>query len=226
MARIERALLSVTDKSGIVAFAQALSSLAQRWEAVICADTAHVHIDEGGAPEQMAGLKLWPVPTPDGKLTPALVDTMAIDFGFVHRAQPAVVTIAQSTELGTVYSPEEIAALADHVHGLGMRLHMDGARLANAAAGLGVPLRAITTDAGVDAVKVGIGAGSICTTRVVAGIGLVTPLGNNRQLNLEALRSGRSGVGTISRFDPSEFPSQMAGEVKGFDPSSWVDETL
>ena len=133
----------------------ALSALAQRWEAVICADTAHVHIDEGGAPEQVAGLKLWPVPTPDGKLTPALVDTMAIDFGFVHRAQPAVVTLAQSTELGTVYSVDELAALVDHAHGLGLRVHMDGARLANAAAGLGVPLRAITTDVGIDALSFG-----------------------------------------------------------------------
>ena len=107
------------------------------------------------SPEQMAGLKLWPVPTPDGKLTPALVDTMAIDFGFVHRAQPAVVTLAQSTELGTVYSVDELAALVDHAHGLGLRVLMDGARLANAAAGLGVPLRAITTDVGIDALSFG-----------------------------------------------------------------------
>jgi threonine aldolase len=103
----------------------------------------------------VGGLKLLPVPTPDGKLTPALVDTEARGFDDVHRAQPQVVSITQSTELGTAYSVDEVAALCEHAHGLGMRVHMDGARLANAAASLGVPLRAFTTDAGVDVLSFG-----------------------------------------------------------------------
>jgi threonine aldolase len=133
----------------------ALQSMTTRWQAVICADGAHINADEGGAPETMAGLKLHTVATPDGKLTPALVDRQAWGFGDEHRAQPAVVSITQSTELGTRYTPDEIAALADHVHSLGMTLHLDGARISNAAAGLDLPLRAFTTDAGVDVVSFG-----------------------------------------------------------------------
>jgi threonine aldolase len=132
-----------------------LQALLSRWEAVICADTAHIHCDEGGAPEKMAGLKLLTVPTPDGRLTPELVDRQAWGFGDEHRAQPAAVSITQSTELGTLYTPAEVAAIAAHAHERGMALHMDGARLSNAAAALDVPLRAITTDAGVDVLSLG-----------------------------------------------------------------------
>lgn len=133
----------------------ALQSATRRWEAVICAQTAHVNVDEGGAPEKVAGLKLWTVPTSDGKLTPELIATQVFDTGFVHRAQQAVVTITQSTEMGTVYSPDEVRAIADYCHAQGLALHLDGARIANAAAGLGVPFRAFTTDAGVDIVSFG-----------------------------------------------------------------------
>jgi threonine aldolase len=133
----------------------ALQSLTRRWEAVICAQTAHINVDEGGAPEKVAGLKLWTVPTSDGKLTPELIATQVFDTGFVHRAQQAVVTITQSTEMGTVYSPAEIKAIADYCHGQGLTLHLDGARISNAAASLGVPFRAFTTDAGVDIVSFG-----------------------------------------------------------------------
>ena len=133
----------------------ALQAMTQRWDAVICADTAHIHTDECGAPEKVAGLKLLPVPTPDGKLTPELVDTQAWGFGDEHRAQPKVVSITQSTELGTVYTPDEIAALAKHAHERGMFVHLDGARIANAAAALDVSLRAFTTDAGVDVLSFG-----------------------------------------------------------------------
>lgn len=133
----------------------ALQAMTSRWEAVVCTETAHVHADEGGAPETMAGIKLLTVPTSDGKLTPDLVNRQAWGFGFEHRAQPAVVSITQSSELGTRYTPAEIAAIADHVHDLGMTLHMDGARIANAAAGLDLPLRTLTTDVGVDVLSFG-----------------------------------------------------------------------
>ncbi|MCX6432651.1 MAG: low specificity L-threonine aldolase, partial [Actinobacteria bacterium] len=133
----------------------ALQAMTQRWEAVVCAMSAHVNVDEGGAPEKGAGLKLWTVPTADGKLTPELIDTQAWGFGDVHRAQPGVVTITQSTELGTLYSVDEVRAITDHAHSLGMSVHLDGARISNAAAALGVPFRAFTTDAGVDVVSFG-----------------------------------------------------------------------
>ena len=134
----------------------ALQALTTPGQAVVCADSAHLHVDEGGAPERLAGVKLWTVPTPDGKLTPDLVARQAWGFEQVHRAQPACVSVAQATELGTVYDAAELAALAEQAHGLGMRFHVDGARLANAAAHLQVPLRALTTDVGVDMVSLGV----------------------------------------------------------------------
>lgn len=133
----------------------ALQAMLPRWGAVICTTTAHVHVDEGGAPERVGGTKLLPVPTEDGKLTPELVDREAWGFGDEHRAQPAVVAITQSTELGTRYEPAEIKELVEHAHSLGMKVYVDGARLANAAAGLGVGLGETTTALGVDVVGLG-----------------------------------------------------------------------
>ncbi|KNH21121.1 threonine aldolase [Arthrobacter sp. ZBG10] len=133
----------------------ALQSLLPRWGAVVCASTAHINMDENGAPERIGGIKLLHVPTPDGKLTPELIDREAWGWGDEHRAQPLAVSITQTTELGTCYTPEEVAAIAEHAHAKGMKLHMDGARLANAAAHLQVPLRAFTRDAGVDILSFG-----------------------------------------------------------------------
>jgi len=132
-----------------------LQSMLPRWGAVICASTAHINTDEGGAPERVGGLKLLPVQTPDGKLTPELIDQEAWGWGDEHRAQPLVVSITQTTELGTLYTPAEVRAIADHAHAKGMLLHMDGARISNAAAALGVPFREFTSDAGVDMLSFG-----------------------------------------------------------------------
>ena len=133
----------------------ALTSLLPRWGAVIGTATAHIHTDEGGAPEKVAGIKLLAVPTPDGKLTPELVATEAWGWGDEHRAQPSAVSITQTTELGTLYTPAEVRAIADDAHRAGMAVHMDGARIWNAAAALGVPFREFTTDAGVDILSFG-----------------------------------------------------------------------
>jgi threonine aldolase len=133
----------------------ALQACAKRWEAVICADTAHIHADEGGAPEKMAGLKLWTLPTPDGKLTVEIVETAMFDIGSVHRAQPGVISITNTTEMGTLYSAAEVKALADYAHANNLYLHLDGARISNAAAALGLPFKAFTTDVGVDILSFG-----------------------------------------------------------------------
>lgn len=133
----------------------ALQSAVKRWEAVVCVESAHIHMDEGGAPEKMGGLKLWTVPSPDGKLSVEGLKSQLFDFGFVHRAQPGVVSITQTTEMGTVYQPEEISALADVAHEHGLLLHLDGARLSNAAAALGKSFKEFTTDVGVDLVSLG-----------------------------------------------------------------------
>lgn len=128
----------------------ALTSVLPRWGAVVTASSAHIHTDEAGAPERMTGLKLLTVPTADGKLTPDLVAREAWGWGDEHRAQPLAVSITQATELGTVYTPDEVRALCEFAHEHGMAVHMDGARLWNAAAALGVGFREFTTDAGVD----------------------------------------------------------------------------
>jgi len=141
--------------NGTGANVTALTSLLPRWGAVVTTSTAHIHTDENGAPERISGLKLLTVDTPDGKLTPDLIDRQAWGWGDEHRAQPLAVSITQTTELGTLYSVEEIRAIADHVHAKGMTLHMDGARIANAAAALGRPLRDFTVDAGVDILSFG-----------------------------------------------------------------------
>ncbi|RFA18015.1 threonine aldolase family protein [Subtercola boreus] len=132
-----------------------LQSMLPRWGAVVCAQTAHINTDENAAPERIAGLKLLTVETPDGKLTPELIDREAWGWGDEHRAQPLAVSITQTTELGTLYTVDDVRAIAEHVHARGMTLHMDGARLSNAAAALGVPLRDFTTDAGVDMLSYG-----------------------------------------------------------------------
>ncbi|WP_262106872.1 low specificity L-threonine aldolase [Arthrobacter sp. Marseille-P9274] len=141
--------------NGTAANVLALQALLPRWGAVICAATAHINTDENGAPERIGGMKLLPITTPDGKLTPELIDAEAWGWGDEHRAQPLVVSITQTTELGTCYTPEEIQRIAEHVHARGMKLHLDGARLANAAAHLGLPLRAFTTEVGVDVLSFG-----------------------------------------------------------------------
>ena len=133
----------------------AIQAMTKSWEAVICATSAHLNVDEGGAPEKVGRLKLWTIPTSDGKLTPELIDKQAWGFGDVHRAQPAVVTITQSTELGTLYTVDEIKAITEHAHALGMLVHLDGARISNAAAALGTGFREFTTEAGVDVVSFG-----------------------------------------------------------------------
>jgi threonine aldolase len=133
----------------------ALQAVTDRWGAVICAESAHIHVDECGAPERVGGLKLLTVPTEDGKLTPELIDREAHGWDDEHRAMPQVVSITQNTELGTLYTVEEIKAICAHAHERGMRVHLDGARIANAAAALDVPMRAFTNAAGVDILSFG-----------------------------------------------------------------------
>lgn len=133
----------------------ALQALTDRWGAVVTAGSAHINVDEGGAPERMGGLKLLTVPTEDGKLTPDLIDREAYGWDNEHRAMPQVVSISQSTELGTVYTADEIRAVCDHAHERGMKVHLDGARIANAAAALDVPMRAFTNVVGVDVLSFG-----------------------------------------------------------------------
>lgn len=133
----------------------ALRSMQPSWGAVICADVAHINTDECAAPELAGGMKLLPVATTDGKLTAELVAENVRFVGNEHHAQASVVSLTESTEVGTVYTSPEIAAICEAAHSHGLLVHMDGARLANAAASLRLPLRALTTDVGVDVVSLG-----------------------------------------------------------------------
>lgn len=132
-----------------------LTAMIERWGAVICSNLAHIHTDEGGAPERVSGIKLFTVENQNGKLTPESIASQVFDIGFEHRAQPMAVSITQTTEVGTVYTPAEIKAIADYSHSQNLLLHLDGARIWNAAAALGLPIREFTTEVGVDVVSLG-----------------------------------------------------------------------
>lgn len=141
--------------NGTAANVVSLTSMMPRWGAAIVTESAHVENDEGGAPERVSGLKLMTVPAPDGKLTPESIATQAYGWGDVQRAQPLAVSLTQATELGTVYTPGEISAICDYAHAHHMTVHIDGARLWNAAAALDMPMGAFTTELGVDVVSLG-----------------------------------------------------------------------
>lgn len=140
---------------GTAANVLGLSTISQPYHAVICPDTAHIHVDECGAPEKFSGCKLLTCNTPDGKLTVEHIASHMHGIGFEHHVQPRVVSITQATELGTLYSVEEIKALADYTHSRGMLLHMDGARISNAAVALNCSFHEMTGGAGVDVLSFG-----------------------------------------------------------------------
>jgi threonine aldolase len=132
-----------------------LRTVTESYQAILCAASSHIYVDECAAPERHLGCKLIPLPTDDGKLRPDDITPHLKGFGVEHHAQPRIISITQASELGTVYRPEEIRALADVAHAHGMLLHMDGARISNAAVSLSVDLAATTGDAGVDVLSFG-----------------------------------------------------------------------
>jgi len=132
-----------------------LKAATESHHAIICADTAHINVDECGAPEKFTGCKLLPLPTKEGKITVDQIRPFLDAVGFEHHVQPRVISISQATEMGTVYKPQELKKLSDFAHKNGMLLHMDGARIANAAASLKANLSAITRDVGVDVLSFG-----------------------------------------------------------------------
>lgn len=140
---------------GTAANVLSLSSATRPFHSVICAETAHIHEDECGAPEKFTGCKLLPLPTTDGKLTPEAINTQLYGFGFEHHSQPRVISITQATELGTVYTPGEIRSITQLAHSKGLVVHVDGARIANAAAALNISFREMITDTGVDLLSFG-----------------------------------------------------------------------
>jgi len=193
--------------NGTGANVTALQSVTERWGAVICAASAHIHTDECGAPERVGGLKLLTVPTPDGKLTPELIDREAWGLDDEHRAQPQVVSITQTTELGTCYTPDEIRAICDHAHERGLTVHLDGSRIANAAATLGVPLAAFTTDAGVDILSFGGTKNGLLFGECVV---VLSP---ERVRAMKHLRKLSMQLASKMRFVSAQFEALLAGDL-------------
>lgn len=185
----------------------ALRAMQPTWGAVICAETAHINTDECAAPERVAGLKLLGARTADGKLTPGHVAALAHYFGNEHHAQPAVVSITQSTEMGTVYTPEEIAEISQLAHGYGMAVHVDGARLANAAVTLGASLRELTTDAGVDVLSLGGTKSGLLFGE------LVVVLDPQRAAGIRYIRKYTMQLAAKMRFISAQFVALLDGDL-------------
>ena len=140
---------------GTAANVLGLDAVTRPYNSIICAETAHIFVDECGAPEKFTGCKLLSLETNDGKLTVERISKHIHGFGFEHHSQPKVISITQSTEMGTVYTPREIKKICDYAHDHNMLVHMDGARISNAAAFLGTGFREITADAGIDVLSFG-----------------------------------------------------------------------
>lgn len=184
-----------------------LQAATTRWGAVICSETAHINVDECGAPEKVSGLKLLTVPTPDGKLTPSLIDREARGFTDEHRAQPQVVSITQSTELGTLYTVEELRAICDHAHALGMLVHLDGARISNAAASLGVRFAEFTTDVGVDILSFGGTKNGLVMAEAVV---VINPALDH---HLKYIRKSSMQLGSKMRFLSAQLLALIEGDL-------------
>jgi threonine aldolase len=185
----------------------ALDALTGPFEGVICTEVAHLNVDECGAPERVAGAKLLTVPTEDGKLTAADVRRWEARRGDEHQVQPRVVSITQATELGTLYTPDETRAIADAARELGMYVHLDGARLANAAASLDESLSALTTDLGVDVVSFGGTKNGLLVGEAVIFL---------RQELAETFRFTRKQLGQLAskmRFLAAQFDALLDGEL-------------
>ena len=190
-----------------------IDAMCRSHEAVVCAETAHINVDECGAPQRVVGCRLLTVDTPDGKLTPELVKTRLHGFGFEHHSQPKAISISQPTELGTLYTLDEIKALADLAHSHNMYLHVDGARLANAAVALGCSFKEMTTDCGVDALsfggtKNGLIMGESCV--------LLNPTLDNDMLYR---RKQMTQLGSKMRFMAAQFEEYLGG-VQGVQGSA------
>jgi threonine aldolase len=184
-----------------------LDVLGRPQEAVICSSDAHIHLDECGAPERITGMKLLPVPTEHGKLRPADLARWEGRRGDEHHVQPRIVSITQSTELGTLYSAAEIAAIADAAHELDMYVHLDGARIANAAAALELPVAAFTSEVGVDAVSFGGTKNGLLFGEVAVFCG---GLGHGR---VRFARKQLMQLASKGRFISAQFEALLADEL-------------
>ncbi len=198
-----------------------LMALSPRWGGVVVSDVAHVNTDENGAPERVGGLKMLACPSVDGRITPGDVERWAGQRDDVHRAHPGALSITQSTELGTVYSLAELKGLADAAHGLGMAVHMDGSRLANAAAALGCSLRALTTDVGVDVLSLGAAKNGAMLGEAIVVLG-DDEVGTTAAAAVPYLRKATTQLASKARFVSAQLLALLGDPGTAGDAPLWL----
>jgi threonine aldolase len=192
---------------GTAANVLSLRACCRPWESAICAQSAHLNVDEAGAPEALAGVKLLTAAAKNGKLTSEQIDALITRVGDEHAVQPRVVSISQSTELGSIYRPEEVAAIADLTRRRGLLLHMDGARLSNAAAALGLSLAEASIDLGVDVLSFG------GTKNGLMGAEVVVFANSDYAQGFEYLRKQSLQLASKMRFLAAQFEALLADEL-------------
>jgi threonine aldolase len=184
-----------------------LKAITRSHQAIICAETAHVNVDECGAPENFSGCKLLTVSTPDGKLRVDQIKPLLHGIGVEHHVQPSVITISQATEMGTVYTEKELKTLAGFAHDHGMLLHVDGARLSNAAVSLDASLKEITADVGVDVLSFGgTKNGMIYGEAVVF-------FDSKRAAEFKYIRKQGMQLSSKMRFIAAQFEAMLSGNL-------------
>lgn len=193
--------------NGTAANCLSLKALTESYDAVICAEAAHIYVDECGAPEKFTGCKLIPIPTKNGKLTVDAVRAVYHGVGDQHHVQPRVISITQTTEVGTVYKSEEIQELARFAHEHDMFLHADGARIANAAAALGLNLRAATRDVGIDVLSFG------ATKNGALGAEAVVFFKPEFEKNFRFYRKQGMQLASKMRFTAAQFEALLNGDL-------------
>ncbi|QEC47989.1 aminotransferase class I/II-fold pyridoxal phosphate-dependent enzyme [Baekduia soli] len=193
--------------NGTAANVLSIGALTRSWEAVITPDSSHLHVDEAAAPERMAGVKLLTVPTEDGRLAPEQLAPLLARQGDEHAPQARVVSIANATELGTVYSLAQTRALADAAHEHGLLLHVDGSRLANAAVALGASLAEVTVEAGADVLSLGF------TKNGAMGVEAVVFLHEPPPAGFAWLRKQHAQLSSKMRFMAAQVVALLEGDL-------------
>lgn len=184
-----------------------LNAMTKSYEAVICAETAHINVDECGAPEKFTGCKLLDVKTPDGKIRVDQIKPFLHGVGFEHHVQPRVISVSQATEMGTVYTKSELKTLARFAHDHDMLLHVDGARIANAAVSLNASLKEITVDCGVDVLSFGGAKNGMMYGEAV--VFLNKKLGDN----FKYIRKQGMHLPSKMRFISTQFEALLSGDL-------------
>ena len=184
-----------------------LQAVANSYQAVVCATTAHINVDECGAPEKFSGCKLLSVETPDGKLNADHVKPFLHAVGVEHHVQPRVISVSQATEMGTVYSTRELKALSTFAHKNNMLLHMDGARIANAAVSLNASLKEITADVGVDVLSFGGAKNGMMYGEAVVFFG------KSLAADFKFIRKQGMHLPSKMRFIAAQFETLLSGDL-------------